>query len=67
VSTAAPQATATLVEGMKRAAKRMVREAGIPHHAALEMVAKAKGFNSWHAVTLARTQAERTSRERPFR
>lgn len=45
--------TFSAVENMKRAAKKLRKADGIPHYAALEQVARAHGFATWHAVTLA--------------
>lgn len=45
--------TATAVENMKRAAKAMRKSEGIKHGAALELVARAHGYDRWHHVTTA--------------
>lgn len=51
--------TNTMVERMKRAAKAIRREQGVQHCAALELVARDHGFESWHAVTIAAAAAAR--------
>lgn len=47
------QLTFSAVENMKRAAKKLRKAEGIPHHAALDQVARANGFANWRAVTVA--------------
>lgn len=42
--------TVSAVENMKRRAKKLGKEEGIPHHAALNQVAKDRGFEDWAAV-----------------
>lgn len=52
------KATATAVQNMKRAAKAIHKAEGIKHGAALEQVARAHGYATWRAVTLAATLHE---------
>jgi hypothetical protein len=47
------QPSATAVENMKRKAKAIRKADGIQHADALEQVAKANGYASWRAVTIA--------------
>ncbi len=51
------QPTATAIDNMKRKAKAMRKADGIKHAAALDQVANANGYASWHAVTVAASRA----------
>jgi len=39
------------VEKLKQKARKIKKDSGIPHHEALNQVAKAAGFNHWHHVS----------------
>ena len=41
------------VEKLKKRAKKIKQEQSIPHHQALEIVAKDAGFKNWHQITKA--------------
>lgn len=43
--------TSSQVGKLKQQARTLKRSAGIPHHAALDQVAKAAGFDHWHHVS----------------
>lgn len=42
--------TSAVLEQFKQKARKLKRASGLPHHQALEAVAKEAGFNHWHHV-----------------
>lgn len=42
--------TSATVEKLKQKARKLKKDQGIPHHEALDQVAKGAGFNHWHHV-----------------
>jgi hypothetical protein len=50
------------VEALRRKAKKLVRQDGIPHHAALDAVARAGGYPDWHHFIEAAKATEPTER-----
>lgn len=47
------KATATLMDRMKRAAKKLRKDQGTPHHVALDQQARFYGYAHWHEATQA--------------
>lgn len=61
----ATKPTASAIDRMKREAKAMRKAHGVPHHAALEQVAKDNGYASWRAVTQAAAAVQATAGATP--
>ena len=55
--------TAAVIESLRRKAKQLKKESGIPHHEALEIVARKGGvFANWHQVVEAAKATEPSER-----
>jgi hypothetical protein len=49
----APRRISALIDRLKRDAKRLGKQDGIPHHAALRKIAEREGFKSWEELSRA--------------
>lgn len=54
--------TAVAVEKLKQEARKLKRSAGIPHHEALEQVARAANYPNWHVVAQSATTTSLTEK-----